>query len=110
LIPISPRLPSGIKAGALLPFGLKYNLDGVVLALRRTRRAASAKTVLGALIWRYVDPQDIADMAELLLEHDEVSRPTPTPMPRTAIVCVLGASRGSVKGTGLDCAAQVARG
>ncbi len=42
--------PAEIKAGAHLPFSLKYNLDGAALALRRTRRDASAKTLLSALI------------------------------------------------------------
>jgi hypothetical protein len=62
--------PAEIKAGAHLPFRLKYNLDGAALALRRTRRDASVKTLVGVLIWRYVDPSDTAALAELLREYD----------------------------------------
>jgi hypothetical protein len=35
--------PSEVKVGANLPFSLKYRLDGAALALRRTRREATAK-------------------------------------------------------------------
>jgi hypothetical protein len=73
--------PAEIKAGAHLPFSLKYSLDGAALALRRTRRDASAKTLLSALIWRYVKPGDTGPLAELLREYDEVSRPRPAPLP-----------------------------
>jgi hypothetical protein len=73
--------PAEIKAGAHLPFPLKYNLDGAALALRRTRRDASAKTLLSALIWRYVEPGDTGPLAELLREYDEISRPRPAPLP-----------------------------
>ena len=72
--------PAEIKAGAHLPFSLKYSLDGAALALRRTRRDASAKTLIGALIWRYVDPADPGPLAELLGEYDQASRPQPAPL------------------------------
>jgi hypothetical protein len=72
--------PAEIKVGAHLPFSLKYSLDGAALALRRTRRDASAKTLIGALIWRYVDPADPGPLAELLQRYDEVSRPHPAPL------------------------------
>jgi len=44
-------VPAEVKIGAHLPFSLKYRLDGAALALRRTRRDASAKTLLSALVW-----------------------------------------------------------
>ena len=72
--------PAEIKAGAHLPFSLKYSLDGAALTLRRTRRDASAKTLISALIWRYVDPAEPAPLAELLQRYDEVSRRQPAPL------------------------------
>ena len=57
--------PSEIKVGANVPFSLKYKLDGAALALRRTRRAASAKTLLSALLWRHVQRDDLVALVEL---------------------------------------------
>jgi hypothetical protein len=72
--------PAEIKVGAHLPFSLKYTLDGAALALRRTRRAATAKTLLSALIWRHVDPDRLDELVELLGEYREASRPRPVPL------------------------------
>jgi hypothetical protein len=72
--------PAEIKAGAHLPFSLKYRLDGAAIALRRTRRDASAKTLLSALIWRHVDPQDVAPLIELLADYYDIARPRPLPL------------------------------
>jgi hypothetical protein len=73
--------PAEIKVGATLPFSLKYRLDGAALALRRTRRAASAKTVLSALLLRHVKTGDLDDLVELLSAYREASTPTPTALP-----------------------------
>ena len=72
--------PAEIKAGAHLPFSLKHTLDGAALALRRTRRDASAKTLLSALVWRHVDLRDLAPLVELLAAYHEVTRPRPVPV------------------------------
>ena len=72
--------PAEIKVGAHLPFSLKHKLDGAAIALRRTRRDASAKTLLSALIWRYVDPHDSAPLVELLGAYHDVVRPRPLPL------------------------------
>ncbi len=69
--------PAEIKVGAHLPFSLKYKLEGAALALRRTRRAASAKTLLSALIWRYVDAARAEELAELLAAYRDAARPRP---------------------------------
>ncbi len=73
--------PAEIKVGAHLPFSLKYALDGAALALRRTRRTASAKTLLSALIVRDVDPSDVSELVELLAAYHKASRPQPAPLP-----------------------------
>lgn len=73
--------PDEIKVGAHLPFSLKYRLDGAALALRRTRRAASAKTLLSAVVWRHVDAAEIAELVELLAAYREISLPEPRPLP-----------------------------
>ena len=67
--------PAEIKAGAHLPFSLKHSLDGAALALRRTRRDASAKTLLSALIWRHVEAPAPAPLVELLETYRELVRP-----------------------------------
>lgn len=72
--------PAEIKVGAHLPFSLKYRVDGAALALRRTRRDASAKTLLSALIWRHVDPQNLAPLVELLCAYHDAVRPRPIPL------------------------------
>lgn len=72
--------PAEIKVGAHLPFSLKYKLDGAALALRRTRRAASAKALLSVLIWRCVDATIVDELIELLVVYPEVSRPKPLPL------------------------------
>jgi len=72
--------PAEIKAGAHLPFSLKYRLDGAAIALRRTRRDASAKTLLSALVWRQVNPQDVAGLVELLAKYQDAVRPRPLPL------------------------------
>jgi hypothetical protein len=74
------EVPAEIKIGAHLPFSLKYKLDGAALALRRTRRAASAKTLLSALIWRHVERDALAGLVELLSAYHEALQPTPTPL------------------------------
>jgi hypothetical protein len=74
------QAPAEIKVGAHLPFSLKYKLDGAALALRRTRRAASAKTLLSALIWRHVDTDGGQRLVELLAAYHEASRPKPLPL------------------------------
>jgi len=74
------EVPGEIKIGAHLPFSLKYKLDGASLALRRTRRSASAKTLLSALIWSHVNRDDLADLVALLSAYHEVLQPTPTPL------------------------------
>jgi hypothetical protein len=71
------KAPAEIKIGGHLPFSLKYNLEGASLRLRRTRRQASAKTLLSALICRYVDPADLSELVQLLRAYHEASRPTP---------------------------------
>jgi hypothetical protein len=76
--------PAEIKVGAHLPFSLKYKLEGAALALRRTRRAASAKALLSALIWRYVDTTSVADLVQLLVAYREESRPKPLPLGSTS--------------------------
>jgi len=72
--------PAEHKVGAHLPFSLKYRIDGVVLKLRRTRRAATAKSVMSALIWRYVDPADPLGLVELLGEYRAQLQPKPLPV------------------------------
>jgi len=72
--------PTEIKAGAHLPFSLKHRVDGAALALRRTRRDASAKTLLSALIWRHVDRNDLVPLVELLGAYYDVVRPRPIPL------------------------------
>jgi hypothetical protein len=72
--------PADVKVGAVVPFSLKYKLEGVSLALRRTRRAATAKTLLSALIWRYVQPDSVDTLQALLAEYDAVTRPVPSPL------------------------------
>ena len=72
--------PAEIKAGAHLPFSLKHTLDGTALRLRRTRRDASAKTLLSALVWRYVDPENPVPLVQLLAAYREVVRPRPMPL------------------------------
>lgn len=74
------QTPAEIKVGGHLPFSLKYKLDGAGLRLKRTRRQASAKTLLSALIWRYVDPTDMSDLVELLGAYHAASRPQPEPL------------------------------
>ena len=76
------EVPSEIKVGANLPFSLKYQLDGAALALRRTRRAASAKTLLSALIWRHVERDDLAELVDLLAAYHQALQPTLTPLYR----------------------------
>jgi hypothetical protein len=68
------------KVGAHLPYSLKYRIDGVVLKLRRTRRAATAKSVMSALIWRYVDPADPDGLVELLGAYRAQLQPRPLPV------------------------------
>ena len=68
------------KVGAHLPYALKYRIDGVVLKLRRTRRAATTKAVMSALIWRYVDPADPDGLVELLTEYRAQLQPRPLPV------------------------------
>jgi hypothetical protein len=75
--------PAEIKVGAHVPFSLKYKLDGAALALRRTRRAASAKTLLSALIWWYVEAAKAQELLELLVAYYEASRPKPLPLGST---------------------------
>ena len=72
--------PTDIKAGAHLPFSPKYRLDSAGIALRRTRRDASAKTLLSALVCRHVTPQDKGALIELLAEYYDVVRPRPLPL------------------------------
>jgi hypothetical protein len=72
--------PAEIKAGAHLPFSLKHRVDGAALVLRRTRRDASGKTLLSALIWRHVDRNDVAPLVELLHAYYDVVRPRPIPL------------------------------
>ena len=72
--------PAETKAGAHLPFSLKHTLDRAALALRLTRRDASAKTLLSALLWRHVDPRDPAPLLELLAAYHEAVRPRPVPL------------------------------
>lgn len=73
--------PAEVKVGATLPFSLKYRLDGAALALRRTRRLASAKTLLSALLWHHVRRDDLGDLIALLSAYREASAPTPTALP-----------------------------
>jgi hypothetical protein len=68
------------KVAAHLPYSLKYRVDGVVLKLRRTRRAATAKAVMSALIWRYVNPADPEGLVELLGEYRAQLQPRPLPV------------------------------
>ncbi len=72
--------PAEIKLGAHLPFSLKYRLDGAALALRRTRRDASAKTLLSALIWHHAHTEDLDTLIDLLTAYHDASRPTPVPL------------------------------
>ena len=72
--------PAEIKVGAHLPFSLKHRVDGAALALRRTRRDASAKSLLSALVWSRVDPQDLGSLVELLGAYYDVVRPRPIPL------------------------------
>ena len=72
--------PAERKVGAHLPYSLKYRVDGVVLKLRRTRRAATAKTVMSALIRRYVNPADPEGLVELLGEYRTQLQPRPLPV------------------------------
>jgi hypothetical protein len=72
--------PAEIKVGAHLPFSLKHRVDGAALALRRTRRDASAKTLLSALVWRRVDPQDLGPLVELLAAYYDIVRRRPIPL------------------------------
>ena len=75
--------PQDDSRRAHLPFSLKYTLDGAALALRRTRRDASAKTLLSALIWRHVNPTDVGALIELLAEYYDVAR-RPLPLAQGA--------------------------
>jgi hypothetical protein len=72
--------PAEVKVGTHMPFSLKHNLDGAALALRRTRRAASGRTLLSTLIWRYVRPENLDELLVLLEEYHEASRPRPRPL------------------------------
>lgn|ERR1035438_1141630 len=73
--------PAEVKVAAHLPFSLKYRLDGAALSLRRTRRDATAKTLLSALVWRFVDPVDLDPLILLLEPYYAATRPTPAPLP-----------------------------
>jgi hypothetical protein len=72
--------PTEIKVGGHMPFSLKYKLEGAGLRLKRTGRQASAKNLLSALIWRYVDPTDLSELVELLSAYHAASRPQPAPL------------------------------
>jgi len=69
--------PTEVKIAAHLPYSLKWNLDGALLRLRRTRRAATAKAMLSALVWRYVDPERLGELIPLLEAYQEAVKPRP---------------------------------
>ncbi len=72
--------PAETKVAAHLPYSLKWNLDGAVLRLRRTRRAATAKAMLSALVWRHVDSQQLDRLIPLLEAYQKAVRPRPVPL------------------------------
>jgi hypothetical protein len=72
------EVPAEVKIGAHLPFSLKYRLDGAALALRRTRRDASAKTLLSALVWAHVERDGLPQLLSLLAAYRDALQPTPT--------------------------------
>ena len=72
------EVPAEVKIGAHLPFSLKYRLDGAALALRRTRRDASAKTLLSALVWAHVERDGLPQLLSMLAAYRDALQPTPT--------------------------------
>jgi len=72
--------PTETKVAAHLPYSLKWSLDGALLKLRRTRRAATAKAMLSALVWRYVDPLQLQNLIPTLEAYQEAVRPRPLPL------------------------------
>lgn len=74
------EVPAESKVAAHMPFSLKWRLDGAVIKLRRTRRAATAKALLSALIWRYVDSNETDVLVPLLEAYREAIKPRPMPL------------------------------
>ena len=74
------EVPAESKVAAHMPFSLKWRLDGAVIRLRRTRRAATAKALLGALIWRYVDTDQTDALIPLLQDYRDATKPRPMPL------------------------------
>ena len=74
------EVPAESKVAAHMPFSLKWRLDGAVIRLRRTRRAATAKALLGALIWRYVDTDRTDALIPLLQDYRDATKPCPMPL------------------------------
>jgi hypothetical protein len=74
------EVPAESKVAAHMPFSLKWRLDGAVIRLRRTRRAATAKALLGALIWRYVDTDQTDALIPLLRDYRDATKPRPMPL------------------------------
>lgn len=64
-----------VKVGANVPASLKRRLDGAVLALRSRHRRVSGKSILSALVARYVDPVDVTELGELLVNYEAAARP-----------------------------------
>ena len=78
--------PARVKVGAHLPFSLKHRLDGAAMVLRRTQRAASAKTLLSALVWKHVDPSELGPLVELLDAYHDATRPVPAPLASVPVI------------------------
>jgi hypothetical protein len=74
------EVPAESKVAAHMPFSLKWRLDGAVIRLRRTRRAATAKALLAALIWRYVDTDQTDALIPLLRDYRDATKPRPMPL------------------------------
>ena len=68
-------VPGQVKVGANVPASLKRRLDGAVLALRSRHRRVSGKSILSALVARYVDPVDVTELGELLVNYEAAARP-----------------------------------
>lgn len=71
------EVPTESKVAAHMPFSLKWRLDGAVIKLRRTRRAATAKALLSALVWRYVDSSETGALVPLLEAYRDAIKPRP---------------------------------
>lgn len=98
-LPLSETV-ADVKVGGYVPASLKRHADGVALQLRRTIREVSVKTLVSALIWRYVDPSDedaFASLVDLLSAYDGELHPRRRAMVPATSVIVTG-PEGTLRG------------